>query len=356
VDTGIGYIRISDFTTNTSKEVKQAMESLKGQGADGLVIDLRGNPGGLLSEAINVSNLFIEKGREVVSTKGRSQEWNKTYRALNKPVDLEIPLVVLVGKNSASASEIVAGVMQDYDRGILVGRQTFGKGLVQGTRPLSYDAQLKITTAKYYIPSGRCIQAIDYGDKGAEAIPDSLKVAFRTENGREVFDGAGVSPDVVVESEQLAPITTALLTSALIFDYVTEYRLKNEAISDPQNFSLSDQEYNDFKKWIGEKKVSYQSESEKYLQQLAKSSKTEELYAILKADIEKLRARVEKEKEDDLDEYKPQIKKVLEEQIASYYYSEKGAIISALREDADLTTAIKVLKDQDRYRKILAGK
>lgn len=354
VESGIGYIRISDFTTNTSREVKQAMETLKGQGAEALVIDLRGNPGGLLSEAINVSNLFIEKGREVVSTKGRSKEWNKTYRALNKPVDLETPLVVLVGKSSASAAEIVAGVMQDYDRGILVGRQTFGKGLVQGTRPLSYDAQLKITTAKYYIPSGRCIQAIDYGDKGAEEIPDSLKVAFKTQNGREVYDGAGVAPDIVIESETLAPITTALLTSALIFDYVTEFRLNNTSIASPEDFELSDQQYNDFKKWVGSRDISYRSESEKYLEGLIRSAKTEELYSILKDDIEKLRTRVDKEKEDDLEEYKPQIKKVLEEQIVSYYYSEKGAIISALREDGDLNAAIQVLLDKDRYRKILA--
>ncbi|MBR9999113.1 MAG: S41 family peptidase, partial [Cyclobacteriaceae bacterium] len=231
----IGYIKLTDFTTSAGKEVSRAVEKLKESGAKKLILDLRDNPGGLLNEAVNVTNVFITRGQEVVSTKGKMTDWNKTYRALNNPIDTEIPLVVLTNSRSASASEIVSGTIQDYDRGVLVGTKTFGKGLVQATRPLSYNSQLKVTTAKYYIPSGRCIQAINYGERNEDGsvkrIPDSLKVEFETKNGRVVYDGGGIDPDIVVEDRNLAPITLILMSKGLLFDYATQYYYSHESIA-----------------------------------------------------------------------------------------------------------------------------
>ncbi len=358
VDDNSGYIRLTDFTTNATKEVKTALQDLKSQGAENVILDLRGNPGGLLYEAVNVCNIFLSKGLEVVSTKGKVADWNKTYRTLNNAFDVSIPLAVLTNTASASASEIVAGVIQDYDRGIIVGRKTFGKGLVQTTRPLTYNSQLKVTTAKYYTPSGRCIQKLDYShrlaDGSVDSIPDSLKVAFQTSHGRTVYDGGGVLPDIETESEFLAPITISLLQKALLFDYATAYYYENTAPPDDvRNFILSDAEYDDFLLWLGKKEYDYKTNVEESIEKLIDNAKKENYYSEIEAQIANLESKVKHNKESDLITFKEQIKSILEENIVSRYFLISGEIEASLDNDTDLQAAIKVLDDSNRYRKIL---
>lgn len=352
-----GYIRLSDFTTNATKEVKTALQDLKSQGVDKVILDLRGNPGGLLYEAVNICNIFLPKGLEVVRTKGKVAEWNKTYRTLNNSIDESIPLVVLTNNASASASEIVAGVIQDYDRGIIVGRKTYGKGLVQTTRPLAYNSQLKVTTAKYYIPSGRCIQKLDYShrqeDGSVDDIPDSLKVAFQTSHGRIVYDGGGVLPDIETEIEYLAPITISLIQKALLFDYATSYYYENRAPVDARKFKLSDTEYDEFISWLDEKDYDYKTNVEKSIEKLIENAKKENYYFEIEALIRNLESKVKHNKESDLITFKEQIKSILEENIVSRYFLISGEIEASLDNDTDLQEAIKVLDDFDRYHKIL---
>ncbi|HSZ24906.1 MAG TPA: S41 family peptidase, partial [Cytophagaceae bacterium] len=254
IDDKTGYFKLSEFTSNASKDVKNALTQLKNKGAKSIIFDLRDNPGGLLTEAINISNIFIQKEKPIVSTKGKTSEWNKIYYATVSPIDTLIPLVVLTSGKSASASEIVSGVIQDYDRGVIVGQRSYGKGLVQATRPLSYNSQLKITTAKYYTPSGRCIQAIDYThrneDGNAGKIPDSLRNAFKTKNKRVVYDGGGITPDIPVERKIVPPIITSLYNKNLIFDYATLYASNNKTIKPPKEFVFSDDDYDAFLKWL----------------------------------------------------------------------------------------------------------
>ena len=261
VEPGVGYIRLDDFTPGAAREVADAIVILKDQGAKKLILDLRENPGGLLHEAVNIVNLFIPKGLEVVSTKGKIEEWNKSYTTLNTPLDLETPLVVLVSEGSASASEIVAGALQDYDRAVLVGKRTFGKGLVQTTRPLAYNAQLKVTTARYYIPSGRCIQALDYThrkeDGTVERIADSLKNEFKTKSGRKVFDGGGLDPDIIVEDEYFGTVTGALINAGMAFDFATRYCAEHPTQPDLRTFHLADKDYDSFLALLKEKKFTY---------------------------------------------------------------------------------------------------
>jgi carboxyl-terminal processing protease len=272
---GVGYIQLTEFTQGASESIRKALEDLKSKGAKSIILDLRGNPGGLLHEAVNICNLFLNKDLDIVFTKGKIAEWNKTYKSLRPAVDTEIPLVVLANGRSASASEIVSGVIQDYDRGVLLGQRTFGKGLVQSTRPLSYNSQVKITVAKYYIPSGRCIQAIDYSHKDDEGkaskIPDSLRRAFKTKAGRVVYDGAGLEPDVVVEKENLSPIAQSLVNKNLIFEYANEYALKNASIKPAKEFKLTDTEYQAFVNWVKTKDYAYTTEAEKKLSELGRS-------------------------------------------------------------------------------------
>ncbi len=354
---GIGYIKLSDFTTNAGKEVKNAVVALQGQGATKFVLDLRGNPGGLLNEAVNVSNIFIPKGSEVVSTKGKMTDWNKTYKALNSPVDTEIPLVILTSSSSASAAEIVAGVVQDYDRGVLVGQKTFGKGLVQATRPLTYNSQLKITTAKYYIPSGRCIQAIDYSNRNEDGsvgkVPDSLKVVFKTRNGRVVYDGGGVDPDIVVNLGFLPPIAVSLISKGLIFDYATEYYYHHATIASSQDFKLTDAEYNDFVIWLNDKDYDYTTRVENSIDELIKQAKKEKYYEDIDQQIQSLKTKVMHNKNTDLQKFKADINQILEEEISSRYYLRKGVIETSFSADESIKAAIEVLKDSDRYNQIL---
>lgn len=356
----IGYLVLTDFTMNASNEVKQALTKLKAQGAQKVIFDLRDNPGGLLSEAVDISNLFISKDKEVVSTRGKVAEWNKTYTALNNPFDTQIPVVVLTNSRSASASEIVAGVLQDYDRGVLVGQRTFGKGLVQTTRSIAYQSQLKITTAKYYIPSGRCIQAIDYSSRNEDGsvgyIPDSLKTAFKTKNGRIVYDGGGVTPDVTVTKELQAPITQSLIGKGLIFDYATEFAARNPVISKTKDFQLTNTEYDKFTLWLENKEYDYTTKVESTLASLAEIAKQEKYYEDIKERLYDLKNKVTHNKEQDLVKFKDEIKAALRSEIASRYYYQKGIIESSFAVDKDILTARAILEDKDRYQQIVSGK
>ena len=354
----IGYVKLEDFTIDAGKEVETAVKALKDKGATRLILDLRNNPGGLLSEAVNVSNVFIPKNKEVVSTKGKVVEWNKSYKTLNNPVDTEIPLVVLTNGGSASAAEIVSGVVQDYDRGVLVGGKTFGKGLVQTTRPLTYNAQLKVTTAKYYIPSGRCIQSLDYTHRDEDGqvhkIADSLKAPFKTFGGRVVYDGGGLDPDVEMEPLYYAPITVSLLSKGLIFDYATQYTYGKEKIADPAKFELSDEEYTHFTKWLADKDYDYNTKVEQNLRQLEESAKVEKYYDDISSQLEALNQKVKHNKEQDLEKFKEEIRFELEEEIVSRFYFQKGMIEASFDRDPDMQRAVTILSDDNQYQKLIS--
>ena len=353
----IGYFRLGGFTVDAGKEVRAAVSKLKEQGAKKLVFDIRGNPGGLLNEAVNVSNLFIDKGLDVVSTKGKVTDWNKTYKALDMPLDTKIPIAIVTSNRSASASEIVSGVLQDYDRAVVVGERTFGKGLVQATRPLSYNSQLKVTTAKYYIPSGRCIQEIDYAhraDDGAlTKFPDSLRTAFKTQAGRTVYDGGGVAPDVDVQDREIADITRVLLQKSYVFDFATRYRAEHASIAPARDFKLSDADYQKFTIYLQGKNVSYSTDAEKALADLTKKVKEEKHYDDVKTELEAMRRKVSTNKSNDLLRFKPEIKELLEQEIASRYYFEKGRTEAAFDEDPNILAAVAVLNDPVRYAALL---
>ncbi len=359
IDDEVGYIKLSDFTTNAGKEVKNALVALKEQGARKMILDLRGNPGGLLNEAVNVSNIFIPKGSEVVSTKGKMTDWNKIYKALNPPVDTEMPVAVLTSSSSASASEIVAGVIQDYDRGILVGQKTFGKGLVQATRPLTYNSQLKVTTAKYYIPSGRCIQAIDYSNRNEDGsvgkLPDSLKVAFKTRNGRTVYDGGGVDPDIAIEVDYFSPIAISLISKGLLFDYATEYYYQHPEVASARDFKITDSEYQHFVNWLSDKDYDYTTRVEKSIDELIARAKKEKYFDDIDDQISSLRSKVMHNKESDLMKFKADIKQLLEEEISSRYYLSNGVVESSFDADEDIIAAVKALKDAQQYQKLLGN-
>lgn len=357
VSDSIGYIKLSDFTTGAGKEVKKSLVQLKKDGAKKIILDLRGNPGGLLNEAVNVSNIFITQGSEVVSTKGKVTDWNKTYKALNQPSDISIPVAVLTNSRSASAAEIVSGVIQDYDRGVLVGERTFGKGLVQATRPLTYNSQLKITTAKYYIPSGRCIQAINYSHRNDDGsvgnFPDSLKSEFATKNGRKVFDGGGVDPDLEIENTRPSSITISLITKGLIFDYALHYHFTHEKIAPAKDFKLSDEEYEAFVEWLGDKDFDYTTKVEKTIEDLTKYAKSEKYYDKIKAEIEDLESQVKHNKEHDLKEFSSEISSVLEDRIVDQYYLMRGNYEASFDNDSQVQAAIKLLQDAEKYHSLL---
>ncbi|HOY95750.1 MAG TPA: S41 family peptidase [Catalimonadaceae bacterium] len=360
VSGNIGYIQLSEFTSDASREVKKGIEDLKAKGATKLIFDLRDNPGGLLNEAVNISNLFIPKDKLVVNTKGKVAEWVKEYKALNPPFDTEIPIAVLISGKSASASEIVSGVLQDYDRGVLIGQKSYGKGLVQTTRPLTYNSQLKVTTAKYYIPSGRCIQAIDYSNRGSDGtvkkFADSLRMAFKTSNGRVVYDGGGVSPDVEVKRESYAQITSSLISKDLIFDYASVYYLAHPKIVPAKEFQLSDAEYNDFVTWLKDKEYDYTTKVETSIKDLAAAAQKEKYYDEIKVQLDALKTRMAHNKEHDLEKNKDEIREVLEHEIVSRYYFEKGVKEAGFDDDPEVKEAIRVLNDTGLYQKILSGK
>lgn len=353
----VAYIRLDDFTPGASYEVADALTELKDKGATKLILDLRENPGGLLHEAVNIVSLFIPKGMEVVSTKGKVNEWNKVYKTLNNPIDTEIPMVVLTSGGSASASEIVAGTLQDYDRAVLIGGKTFGKGLVQTTRPLSYNAQLKVTTAKYYIPSGRCIQALDYTHRKEDGtvvrIADSLKAEFKTKNGRIVYDGGGLDPDVKVDNDYLGTITSELMDAGLIFEFASLYSNQNSKPSDLSTFRLSDKEYDTFISWLKSQHFTYTTSLEKNTEQLIETAKNERMFADLEIYLDGLQNRIEANKASDYLRFKSEIKSLLEEQIAFHYDLEDGRAKVSLPRDEDVAAARKVLDDSAAYKKII---
>jgi carboxyl-terminal processing protease len=358
VEPGVGYMRLDDFTPGASREVSDALVKLKEQGATKIILDLRENPGGLLHEAINIVSVFIPKGQEVVSTKGKVEEWNKSYSTLNSPVDTEIPMVVLVSEGSASASEIVAGSLQDYDRAILVGKKTFGKGLVQTTRPLAYNTQLKVTTAKYYIPSGRCIQALDYThrkeDGTVERFADSLKTEFKTKSGRNVYDGGGLDPDVGVEDEYLGSVTAALINSGFIFEYASRYCAEHVTKPDLKSFHLSDSDYEEFLGFLKENKFTYSTPLERNTKQLIETAKQERYYTELEGQLSSLRSKIELSKSTDLMKFKDEITAMLEEQIAFNYELNEGQAMISLGRDKVVLEAVKVLNDPAAYKRILS--
>lgn len=357
LDKETGYIRLSNFTVDCTERVKMALIELKEKyGAKALVLDLRSNPGGLLMEAVRISNLFIPKGQEIVSTRGKVKQWDKVYTATENPVDTVMPIAVLVNRGSASASEIVTGAIQDLDRGIIIGTRTFGKGLVQTTRDLSYNAKLKITTAKYYIPSGRCIQALDYGHRNEDGsvgiIPDSLISKFTTKKGRIVFDGGGVAPDVVVADESLSNIAMNLIAQSVIFDYATYFNSKTEKIASPDEFSITPEMYSDFIQYVKGQDFKYESKTEEQLEKLTDVAKREKYYDISKDEFEKLKVMLGHNLDQDLEHFKPEISELLTDEIISRYYYQKGAIKAALRDDADVKEALSILNKPDEYATI----
>lgn len=358
VNSNIGYIKLDDFTPGAGKEVEEAVVRLKKSGAKSLILDVRDNPGGLLYEAVNIVNVFIPKGKEVVSTKGKVQEWNKTYTTLNEPVDQEIPLAVLTSSGSASAAEIVAGALQDYDRAILVGQRTFGKGLVQTTRPLSYNAQLKVTTAKYHIPSGRCIQALDYThrkkDGSVERFADSVKTAFKTASGRKVFDGGGLDPDVAVESESLGAIGSELIVSSYAFEYATRYVSEHSAApATMKGFRLSDAEYQKFVSWIKAGNFVYPNLLEKQTEDLITSARNERYYDELSSGLTELKNKIKANRDGDYMRFKKEICTILEDEIAFHYSLHKGRTELMLDRQPEIVQASRILSDLPSYRSLL---
>jgi carboxyl-terminal processing protease len=354
----VGYVNLSSFTDNCSQDVKAAVEELKGKGMKKLILDLRGNPGGLLKEAVSLSNLFVPKGELIVSTKGKVQEWNKDYMATQQPLDKDMPLAVLVNSGSASASEIVSGVIQDLDRGVVIGQRSYGKGLVQTTRPLSYNSQLKVTTAKYYIPSGRCIQALDYSNRNEDGsvgkVPDSLITQYATKAGRPVFDGGGINPDVELEPRKLSEVAFNLGMKMLYFDYATEYRHKNASIPAIKDFQISDEEYEDFTKWLEAKEFDYTTDSERMMEKLKEVAEEEKYFGRIEGEYTALLDKVKHNKVHDLDEFKDEVKDLLRGELISRYYHQKGRIEAMLEEDPEVIKALEILADASEYKRILS--
>jgi len=357
-----GYIRLSNFSINAGKEVKEALLWLKKTyQIESLIIDLRNNPGGLLLEAVEVVNLFVRRGQEVVSTRGRIKQWDNIYFTRHEPVDTVMPLAVIVNRSSASAAEIVAGAMQDLDRGIIVGQRTFGKGLVQSTRALSYNAQLKVTTAKYYIPSGRCIQALDYAHREADGsvgyIPDSLIREYKTlKNKRTVRDGGGVSPDVEALPETLSRIAVTLYVRNLIFSYATEYVKKHDSIASAKKFALTNKEYEDYVVFLQDKFFDYQTETELMFLKLKDVAKREKYMENASAEFEALQAKLSHDRFKDLELFKDDIKELLEEEIVSRYYYNAGRIANTMQKDNQIRTARNMLWESEKYAALLNGK
>lgn len=355
----VGYIRLDQFTDNAANDVKNAFIQLKNEGMQSLIFDLRGNGGGLLNEAINIVNLFVDRGNVVVSTKGKSNEKAQVYTTSNAPLDTQIPIIVLVDGSSASASEIVSGSLQDYDRAVIIGQRTFGKGLVQNVMPLSYNTRVKITVSKYYIPSGRCIQGIDYADKDEKGMSkrkaDSTATAFKTKNGRTVYDYGGIEPDIKVDIDPYSTVLLAMFEKHIIFNYANEFKLKHKSIAPANTFSISDDIYQDFVNYVKTKNLSYKTYTEKQIELLKQSCKEDKFSENIHSQIQQLEHMVQQEKEQDLMKYKKEISQLLQMEIVSRYYAQKGRILSSLGIDPDIAKAQEILSDNKSYHHILKG-
>lgn len=358
VDSKTGYIRLSNFTKDCAEKVKSAMLKLKEEnGAEKLILDLRGNPGGLLVESVNLTNLFVGKDQEVVSTKGKVTQWDKVYKTTGNPVDTIMPIAVLINRGSASASEIVAGSIQDLDRGVVLGTRTFGKGLVQTTRDLSYNSKLKVTTAKYYIPSGRCIQALDYTHRNEDGsvgnIPDSLISEFKTRNGRKVYDGGGVAPDIQVESEDISTLAINLVQQFKFFDFATQFRFKTNSIASPSTYKVDDKTYQEFVDFVLASDFKYESRTQKMLNDLKKMAENEKYYDHSSKEFEALEKSLQNDLKRDFNLFKTEISELLKDEIVSRYYFQKGAAQSSISDDKTIARALEILNNPTEYRKIL---
>ena len=360
----LAYVRLSQFTPGCARQVKGVLDSLKdaaSSGLKGVVLDLRGNPGGLLEESVALCNLFVDRGQLIVSTKGKMEEWEKDFKTTAAPWDEQIPVAVLVSHSSASASEIVAGTLQDLDRAVIVGERSYGKGLVQITRSLGYNARLKLTTARYYTPSGRCIQALDYAHRSADGtaaiIPDSLKKTFKTKGGRTVKSGGGVEPDVVVDDAPVSRLAATLYSKNIFFDWATQYVRRNKALpAQAGAFALSEAEFDQFAAWAAGRDFSYRSRSEELMDSLRSVATREKLYDSAKPEFTALSTKLTKDKKADLAKYRPEIKRLLEGEIVSRYYYQRGRIMQGLTSDAELAKAVSYLENPVQYGSVLSAK
>jgi carboxyl-terminal processing protease len=356
IEDNIGYMQLTRFTPDAGKEVRDAVIALKAEGATSLVLDLRNNGGGLLHEAINIVNVFVPRGETIVITKGKFQEDNRTYKTLNSPVDTEIPLVVLINDGSASASEIVSGSLQDLDRAVLIGQNSFGKGLVQTTKRLTYNTSMKITTAKYYIPSGRLIQRLDYGNKvngKAVAVADSIKKEFKTKNGRNVIDGEGIQPDLNIEEYKYSKLAISLIRNDLIFQFANEYRSKNPQISGPKIYDVSNETFEDFKSFLKDKEYEYTTNTEKNLDKLIDQAKEDKYYELLKGELTSLKTALESTKKADLDNNNQELKELLEYEIVRRYYFEKGKVEVGFDDDLEWAKTKSIFSNTTEYNGLL---
>ena len=353
----IGFLQLNSFTDGCAKEMRQAIIDLKKQGATAFIIDLRGNGGGLLNEAVEIVNLFVPKDKIIVTTKGKTKQANEIYKTQKAPIDTTSPVVVLVDGETASASEIVAGSLQDLDRAVIIGSRTFGKGLVQSTREVLGGGYLKLTTAKYYIPSGRCVQALDYShviDQGKTSrVPDSLTTVFYTAAGREVRDGGGIRPDIEPKSEELSTLLFYLMRDMAIFDFATEYAIKHNSIAPAETFDITDEDYEEFKSLLKSRNFSYDLISVKVLKDLKQAAEFEGFSEIVKEEIASLEKKLQANLDHSLTHFEKDIRRIIADEIIHRYQGQKGRIIYSLREDTDLSEAFSILKDEKRYKEIL---
>lgn len=352
-----GYIYLTSFTDKSANDVRSAIIELKNKGAKSLILDLRSNSGGLLDQAVEIVNYFVPKNSKVVSTKGKVKQWDKEYNADKNPIAPDMPLAVLIDRGSASASEIVSGALQDLDRAVLIGERSFGKGLVQTVRDLAYNTKLKVTTAKYYIPSGRCIQALDYSHRNPDGsvgkVPDSLITEYTTLNGRKVYDGGGISPDIKIEADEYARITQELVIQDITFDFVNNYALRHPEVAPIKDFKLSDDIYNEFKQYLKEKNFSYETASQQMLEKLIETAKNEKYFDASKNEIEKLQKDFAHSIDRDMNLFKEEISSFLAEQFIQRYYYQEGVLEYKMRHDKEIAKAVEILADKTAYQQLL---